>query len=281
MGLSARPAETALTERALSLLARGPAASVPLIEYVCQMPGAPPVVAEQMALALFAEHPGITRDADGRWSLVRAPSAGRETRTPLTNITYAVIDVETTGMHAGGGDRVTEVAVVIVREGRLAERFESLVNPQRPIPPFITQLTHISWDMVKDAPTFADIAPELLRMMDGHVFVAHNADFDWRFVRAEVHRATGKRLNGPKLCTVRLARRVLPHLPSRRLDALMFHYGIDNDARHRAMGDAAATARILLRLLAEDSARACATWEELQMLVGTSAGAFRARPWER
>ena len=192
-----------------------------------------------------------------------------------------MIDVETTGMHPGAGDRVTEVAVVIVRGGTLAERFESLVNPQRPIPPFITSLTHISWEMVKDAPTFADLAPDLVRFLDGHVFVAHNADFDWRFVRAEVQRATGKRLSGPKLCTVRLARRVLPHLPSRRLDALMFHYGIDNDARHRALGDADATARILLRLLEEDAARACGSWEELQGLIGTSARGYRARPWER
>ena len=279
--MSARAAETALTTRALELLARGPAGSVPLIEYVCQMPGAPQLVAEQMALALFAEHPAIARDAEGRWTLARAPRAESEKAKRLADLTYAVIDVETTGMHPGAGDRVTEVAVVIVRGGTLAERFESLVNPQRPIPPFITSLTHISWEMVKDAPTFADLAPDLVRFLDGHVFVAHNADFDWRFVRAEVQRATGKRLSGPKLCTVRLARRVLPHLPSRRLDALMFHFGIDNDARHRAMGDANATARILLRLLEEDAARACGSWEELQGLIGTSARGYRARPWER
>ena len=281
MGLSARAAETALTERAFELLARGPAASVPLIEYVCQMPGAPQVVAEQMALALFAEHPGITRDAEGRWMLAPAAPRARRAARPLAELTYAVIDVETTGMHPGAGDRVTEIAVVVVRGGELTDRFESLINPQRAIPPFITQLTHISWEMVKDAPTFADIAPELLRVLEGHVFVAHNADFDWRFVRSEVQRATGKRLSGPKLCTVRLARRVLPHLPSRRLDSLMFHYGIDNDARHRAMGDAAATARILLRLLSEDAARACATWEDLQALAGASSGASHASPWER
>jgi len=260
VGLSTRPAETLLTERALELLARGPAHAVPLIEYVCQMPGAPKVVAEQMALALFADRPEFTRDNEGRWQLAEgtvassvavppASVAGRQSKSavrPLKDLTYAVIDVETTGMLATGGDRVTEIAVVVVREGRIAETFDTLVNPERPIPSFITSLTHISGDMVKDAPRFADIVDDLLQVMKGHVFVAHNADFDWRFVRAEVERATGRRLTGPKLCTVKLARRVLPYLPSRRLDALAHHYGVSNPARHRAMGDAAATAEDLL-----------------------------------
>ena len=292
MGLSARPAETALTERAIALLKLGPADSVPLIEHVCQMPGAPKVVAEQMAAALFAGRPEIGRDPDGKWRIIDpppegarlagTPSAGR--RAPrargaidLSALTYAVIDVETTGMSPADGDRITEVAAVVVREGRIAERFETLVNPQRPIPPFITSLTHISWEMVKDAPRFGDIAEELLRVMEGHVFVAHNAEFDWRFVRAEVLRATGRRLSGPKLCTVKLARRILPQLRSRRLDSLMFHYGIDNDARHRAGGDAAATARILLRLLGEDPARECRTWDDLQVLLGARARGNRPR----
>jgi DNA polymerase-3 subunit epsilon len=285
VGLTTRPAETLLTERALELLARGPAHAVPLIEYVCQMPGAPKVVAEQMALALFADRPEFTRDDDGRWQLAEgavvppvalpmAPVASRQSKSAarrLEDLTYAVIDVETTGMMATGGDRITEIAVVVVRDGRLAETFGTLINPDRPIPPFITSLTHISWDMVKDAPRFADIVDDLLQVMKGHVFVAHNADFDWRFVRAEVERATGRRLTGPKLCTVKLARRVLPHLPSRRLDALSHHYGVTNEARHRAMGDAAATAEILLRLLGAARDRECQTWADLQTFLGARA----------
>jgi DNA polymerase III subunit epsilon len=286
VGLSARPAETRLTERALEFLARGPSPAVPLIEYICQMPGAPAVVAEQMALALFAERPEFARDADGRWSLAAAPAVvlpSAQRRAPsaavddLHLLSYAVLDVETTGMNPYTGDRVTEIAAVIVRDGVIAERFETLINPERSIPPFITELTQISWEMVKDAPRFADICDELLRVIGGHVFVAHNADFDWRFVAAEVHRATGRRLRGPRLCTVRLARRILPHLPSRRLDALMHHYGVENDARHRAGGDAAATARILLRLLEEARARDCRTWDDLQILLGARARGNRPR----
>jgi DNA polymerase-3 subunit epsilon len=272
-----------LTERALELLARGPAHAVPLIEYVCQMPGAPKVVAEQMALALFAERPEFTRDDEGRWHLAegavvpvaavpKATASSRQSAVRLLkDLSFAVVDVETTGMAATDGDRITEIAVVIVRDGKIAETFDTLINPERPIPSFITSLTHISWEMVKDAPRFADIVGDLLQFMKGHVFVAHNADFDWRFVRAEVERATGRRLTGPKLCTVKLARRVLPHLPSRRLDALAYHYGVANEARHRAMGDAAATAQILLRLLGAARERECHTWADLQEFLGARA----------
>ncbi len=292
MGVTARPAETLLTERALELLARGPAHAVPLIEYVCQMPGAPKVVAEQMALAFFADRPEFARDAEGRWQSRRADAiavavppataaeptaAARGRRKSSHALTYAVVDVETTGMHATAGDRITEIAVVVVRDGQLAETFDTLINPERPIPSFITSLTHISWDMVKDAPRFADIVDDLLRVMKGHVFVAHNADFDWRFVRAEVERATGRRLSGPKLCTVKLARRVLPYLPSRRLDALSHHYGVANQARHRAMGDAHATAQILLRLLSAVRERECNTWNDLQQFLGARARGNRSR----
>jgi DNA polymerase III subunit epsilon len=285
MGLTARPAETRLTERAFEFLARGPAHAVPLIEHICQMPGAPLLVAERMALALFADRPEFSRDSEGRWSLVpsvpSSPSAQRRAPRPpverLTDLSYAVVDLETTGMSPWSGDRITEVAAVVVREGRLIERFSTLINPERPIPPFITRLTHISWEMVKDAPRFADICDELLRLIGGHVFVAHNAEFDWRFLRAEVERATGRRIRGPRLCTVKLARRVLPHLPSRRLDALAFHYGIANEARHRALGDAAATAEILLRLLADAGERECHSWDDLQVLLGARARGNRPR----
>jgi DNA polymerase-3 subunit epsilon len=281
MGLTARPAETALTERAVELLSRGPAGAVPLIEYVCQIPGAPPVVAEQMALALFADPPEFARDTDGRWSLAPSPAVAvvppSRAVDELHGLSYAVVDVETTGMNAWTSDRITEIAVVVVREGLITERFSTLVNPQRPIPSFITSLTHISWEMVKDAPRFADICDDVLRVLRGNIFVAHNAAFDWGFVRAEVERASGRRLAGPKLCTVKLARRVLPYLPSRRLDALSHHYGVANEARHRALGDAEATAHILLRLLAAARERECRTWDELQTFLGARARGNRPR----
>jgi DNA polymerase-3 subunit epsilon len=141
----------------------------------------------------------------------------------------------------------------------------------------ITALTQISWEMVKDAPRFRDICDELLRVLGGHVFVAHNAEFDWRFVTAEIRRATGQRLEGRRLCTVRLARRVLPQLRSRRLDSVAHHYGVEIAARHRAGGDAFATAHILLRLLDAARERDCRSWDDLMRLLGQRAATKRPR----
>ena len=292
-GVSTRLTDTILTRRATELLARGPADSVALIEHVCQLPGAPRVVAEQMAFALFAGRVEFARDESGYWRLAREvppalqlrpePTlpAERWSRTgsdELASLSYVVVDVETTGMRAWGGDRVTEVAAVVVRDGKVAEQFATLVNPERPIPRMITALTHIDARMVRDAPRFADVCDELLGILEGHVFVAHNAEFDWRFLCAELVRARGRRLVGRRLCTVRLARRVLPALRSRRLDSLAHHYDITIEDRHRAGGDARATAHVLLRLLDAARDHDCRCWADLERLVGArSAGRRRPR----
>jgi len=291
-GVSTRLTDTVLTRRACELLGNGPADAVALIEHVCQLPGAPRVVAEQMAFALFAGRPEFTRDAAGQWALaprgVTMASAHAATRAILADVppprrealgdvSYVVVDTETTGMRAWHGDRVTEIAAVVVRNGVICERFETLVNPERPIPRMITALTHIDASMVRNAPVFADVCDELLRVLEGHVFVAHNVEFDWRFLSAELVRARGRRLVGRKLCTVRLARRVLPYLRSRRLDSLARYYDIHIVDRHRAGGDAHATAHVLLRLL--DAARAldCRHWDDLEQLVAMVPGRGRRR----
>ncbi len=188
---------------------------------------------------------------------------------PLSHLTYVVVDVETTGMRADGGDRITEIAALVMEGGVVRQRFETLINPQRSIPPMITALTRITPAMVRHAPPFAEVAGEVARLMHGRVFVAHNADFDWRFVCAEMARATGRVPANERLCTVRLARRMLPHLRSRRLNALAHYYGIEIAERHRAGGDAAATARILLRLLEHAAEQACASWDDLQRLLAS------------
>ena len=280
--------ETALVTRARSFLAGGPTDSVSLIEYVCQMPAAPRVVAEQMAIALFANRPEFARDAGGHWSLAPESAVERPRPAPdsapgrdeLETLSYVVVDVETTGMSASFGDRITEVAAVVVRGGRVAEQFQTLVNPERPIPAMITALTHITPRMVRDAPRFRDIAPELLRFLQGHVFVAHNAEFDWAFVSAEVARATNRQLTGRRLCTVRLARRVLPQLRSRKLDSLAQFYNVTITDRHRATGDALATAHILLRLLDAARERDCRGWTDLERLLAAGPRARSRRRGE-
>jgi DNA polymerase III subunit epsilon len=296
-GLYAEPEETLLTSRAADYLAAGPADVVDLIGHICSLPGAPRIVAEHMAHAMFAGRREFVRHEDGRWAVVDLASRGYESPAPaldradhsaaktglspysrfsaqsmvaperLAALSYVVVDVETTGGRAYYGDRITEIAAVVVKDGKIVEVFESLVNPERPIPPFITQLTNITWDMVRDAPTFALIVPDVLRVLQGNVFVAHNATFDWRFVTAEISRSAGKRLSGRRVCTVRVARKILPQLSRRSLDHVARYYGVEITGRHRAGGDAIATAKCFIRMISDLSDRGYDTWEDLDGLL--------------
>lgn len=200
--------------------------------------------------------------------------------TPFDDVSFLVVDVETTGGSAWAGDRITEVAAVLVRAGEVREAFHSLINPGRPIPPFITQLTGIDNAMVRDAPQFGDIAGALAYEMVGRVFVAHNARFDWNFLSAEYDRVLSeplKSLTRDQLCTVRLARRFLSHLPRRNLDAVAHHYGVEIQGRHRAMGDARATAHVLLGLLKDAERRGVHTWEALDTLMSRRTSRARRK----
>jgi DNA polymerase-3 subunit epsilon len=184
----------------------------------------------------------------------------------LHELEYVVVDVETTGRSYAQADRVTEVAAVVVREGRAADSYSSLVNPGRRIPPEIVRLTGISNAMVASAPPFAEVADNVRVLLGTRVFVAHNVAFDWGFLSEELFRATGRALVGDRLCTVRLARRLLSHLPRRNLDAVTAHYGIHIEGRHRALGDAVATAKVFTRMLDELGRRGVHTWRDLEHL---------------
>src|SRR6202041_401200 len=148
----------------------------------------------------------------------------------------AFVDLETTGGDAAR-HRITEVAVVRVQNGELADEWSSLVNPECPIPAHTAAFTGISDDMVAAAPRFAEIAAEVLRRLQGAVFVAHNARFDYSFLRSEF-----RRLDMPFstkiLCTVKLSRRLFPEHVRHNLDAVMERHGLVCSARHRALGDA-------------------------------------------
>ncbi|MFI5311484.1 MAG: PolC-type DNA polymerase III [Gemmatimonadales bacterium] len=200
--------------------------------------------------------------------------------TPLADVPFVVVDVETTGISAPGGDRITEVAAVLVHRGRVDDAFQSLVNPQRAIPSYITHLTGISNAMVRDAPRFREIAGELAAHFVGRVFVAHNARFDWNFLSSEYARVANAPLGDiatAQLCTVRLARRFLSHLPRRNLDAVAWHYGITIEGRHRAAGDARATAHVLLGLLRDAERNGVHTWEALDALLARRTARARRR----
>lgn len=284
--VSTRPAESLLASRAADYLRAGPADSRSLIANVCQLSALPGLIADHMALALLTDHPRFARTTDGAWRLAESPPPTWSTRTCeqeplLSTLGFAIVDVETTGGQPEATDRITEIAVVTVRNGQVVGSFETLVNPERSIPPFVTRLTNITWGMVRDRAPFRDVCADVLRALEGCVFVAHNANFDWRFVRAEVRRATGRELTGRRLCTVRLARRLLPHLRSRSLDWVARHYAVDipPGARHRAAGDALATARCLIRLLDDARDHGCERWSELERFV--DRGAARKRRGRR
>jgi len=229
--------------RALSFLQSGPAASLAIVRDVLGIAQANRHTADRIALTLLAADPRFGRTTDGRWALASQPATESP---PLDACRFAVVDVETTGVRAFRGDRIIEIAVVML-DGTVA--FHSLVNPGMPVPMFVQGLTGIAPQMLRSAPPFDAIVDELLHVFSGCVFVAHNARFDWAFVSTEIERARGLLLQGPRVCTVRLARRLLPDLPRRNLDAVSYHFGIEIEGRHRATGDAVAAAKCLARLL--------------------------------
>jgi DNA polymerase-3 subunit epsilon len=205
-------------------------------------------------------------DSEGFWSIAAGAEAlGR----PLKDLSFAVVDVETTGGGPGNGHRITEVAAVEVRGGTIVDEWHTLVNPGRSIPRVVTTLTGISTGMVRDAPYFEHVAPEVRERLEGRVFVAHNVAFDWRFVSSELAEAGSDVPPVPRLCTVRLSKALVPRLRRRNLDALAGHFGIPVHDRHRAHGDALATARVLIRLLDEAAGRGIGDLHALQQHVAS------------
>jgi DNA polymerase-3 subunit epsilon len=187
---------------------------------------------------------------------------------PLREMEYAVVDVETTGGSGAFGHRITEVGVVCLRgDGLFLGEVRTLVNPRRPIPAAIRRLTRISQEMVDAAPDFPDIADAVQAALRGRVLVAHNAGFDWRFLHGEFALCRRRLRASARLCTVRMARRLVPEVRSRSLDALSRYFGIPNEARHRAWGDARATAALLVRLIERAEERSAPTLADVRRLL--------------
>jgi DNA polymerase III epsilon subunit family exonuclease len=261
IGTSAYPDST-LLERVLSHLRSGPRSPSTLCHQVLGLMGAPPTICDRVAVALLGADPRVRQLTDGSWALV--PEA--QGSPLLDDCAFAVVDVETTGVRAGAGDRITEIAVAVVHGERREIVFESLVNPERPIPRGICAITNITNDMVRHAPRFADLSERLLGALAGRVFVAHNARFDWNFLSAELRRSRDLTLDGSRFCTVRLARRLVKGVRSCGLDNLCRFFGFVNGARHRAAGDALVTAELLCRLLALAREEGARTLQDLTVI---------------
>jgi DNA polymerase-3 subunit epsilon len=163
---------------------------------------------------------------------------------------YAIVDIETTGGYAEN-HRITEIAIYQHDGIQITDSFHTLVNPERNIPFYITGLTGITTEMVLAAPDFKSIAPEIIFRLEGKVFVAHNAHFDYSFLKKEFE-TVGINWQSKKLCTVRLSRKIIPGLRSYSLGSLAESLGITIPNRHRAGGDAEATTKIFDMLLRRD-----------------------------
>ncbi|NBB88818.1 MAG: GIY-YIG nuclease family protein, partial [Bacteroidetes bacterium] len=180
-----------------------------------------------------------------------------------TSMKFAVVDLETTGS-LPSRDRIIEIGIVRIHNGQIVDKFQSLVNPERSIPPFIARMTGISNEDVKKAPRFYEIAKEIVLKLRGHIFVAHNVNFDYNFLKYEF-KQLGYNYTSRRLCTVQLSRRLYPEYKAHGLSKIIkrFNIHIEHNMRHRALGDARATAEFMLRAFSAKTN----TDEEIKKLV--------------
>jgi DNA polymerase III epsilon subunit family exonuclease len=239
------PPGGSLVERTVRALGTGPRSTDWIAREVLSLQGPPGAVARAVFTLLGAD-PRFEVDEAGIWRLDPvSPPPGPS----LRHLTFAVVDVETTGGGFGKGHRITDIAVVPVESGVVGEPFSTLVHPGRSIPWRIQSLTGITDEMVAHAPPFDEVADAVWSALDGRIFTAHNVQFDWGFVEGHLRETRGEVPAGSRLCTVRMGRAFVPGLSSYALDALTRHFRIEILGRHRALGDALATARLLVHLL--------------------------------
>ncbi len=162
---------------------------------------------------------------------------------------FVVFDLETTGAKCPPC-RVTEIGAYRISGGEIVGEFQTLVNPETSIPPFISDLTGITNSMVRRAPKFSEVTADFLEFIGDAVLVAHNSHFDMRFLNHEIGRIyKSYRVANASLCTVQLSRKLLPHIENHRLRTVADYYSINIENQHRAADDAHATAKIFVQLL--------------------------------
>ncbi len=163
---------------------------------------------------------------------------------------FAIVDIETTGGYASANS-ITEISIHIHNGQKTIDRFETLINPGQSIPYYIRGLTGITDKMVEKAPPFSKVAAKIFSLLENRVFIAHSVNFDYSFVKQQLA-DSGYELNVPKLCTIRLSRKIFPDRPSYSLGNLCGYMGIPINNRHRAGGDAEATVKLFELLLEND-----------------------------
>ena len=163
---------------------------------------------------------------------------------------YAIVDIETTGTYAAANS-ITEISIHVFDGKKVVEKFETLVNPKQPIPRYIQAFTGITNEMVQSAPRFAEVAETVYTILHNKIFVAHNVNFDYSFIKGHLAEE-GYNFSAKKLCTVRLSRKIFPGFHSYSLGNLCHSLSIQLSDRHRAGGDAQATVQVFERLLQND-----------------------------
>ena len=238
--------ESLLISETVSLLRSfgGRASAVSVVDFVMRIRKPNPNLAKMLVADLIERDPRLSLNGD----MVELELDGYENRE-IASTDFVVFDLETTGAKAPPC-RITEIGAYRVRDGQVTEEFQTLVNPESPIPPFITGLTGISDEMVKDAPVFADVVHDLLGFIGDSLLVAHNSAFDMRFLNYEIGLIfQDYRIANPCLCTVQLSRKLLPDIVNHKLKTVAEHYSIELVNHHRASADADATAHIFVNLL--------------------------------
>jgi DNA polymerase-3 subunit epsilon len=233
--------------------------------------GSDPDLAVRIVDTLLASDPNFVFDSATRlWSLRSAAIL----RVPLDDASFCVVDLETTGGRPGA-DTIIEIGAYRMVGRRLVESFETLVRPRGLIPRFVSGLTSITNEMVAAAPSIESVLPRFREFLGDSVLVAHNASFDYSFLDFEFRRLFGIGLRNPVLCTLRMARRMLPSLKRRRLDLLAEHFGLSTAGRHRGLGDARMAAEILSIFLEIAEKMGVARLDRLLDLHGRGASGRR------
>jgi DNA polymerase-3 subunit epsilon len=193
----------------------------------------------------------------------------------IKDLEFAILDFETTGTSAKY-NRVIEVGVVKLKNKKIIDKYQTFIDPGTEIPPYITDITGITDADIIGAPSFEDIIPSLLQFIGDSILTAHNLPFDLSFLTTELSRAGYESIQNQKLCTLKLARRLYPELKSKSLGNLVKHFHFRNSSAHRALGDATATAKVLVKMIekleVEDKLNSLSDLLEIQQANSSSKG---------
>src|SRR5688572_6888555 len=222
----------------------GSASAVSVVDYIMNISKPEPTLARLLVSDLVGRDPRLSLDGDTVAFVGHDHDA-----IELSQTGYVVFDLETTGAKTPPC-RITEIGAYRVNNGEIVGEFHTLVNPEMPIPFFISMLTGITDAMVVNAPKFSEVVDAFLAFIGDSVLVAHNAGFDMRFLDYEVGRIyEDYRVGNPSLCTVQLSRKLLPDIDNHRLKTVAEYFSVELINHHRANADALATAKIFVRLL--------------------------------